>query len=165
MDIRNNHFLYFNQLNPYPSELLFFTEHLCDVGLEFCETYDMDVEKLTELWLTFCVNNDTDIDPAVDTLIKMERAILKEYKLHNSTPESHKKEEQSTMEKHYIANEAMYPLTLKLIITLSCLVDKKYDWKLFYIHISPYMYKHYSENDDVLSMYGYVEGGPSKVSL
>jgi len=92
------------------------TEHLCDVGLEFCESYDVDVEKLTELWLTFCVNNDIDIDPTVDTLVKMERAVLKkDYKLHSSTTTDDAK--QNTMGKHFIDDE-VYPLTIHKIVTV-----------------------------------------------
>jgi len=94
------------------------TEYLCDVGLEFCESYDVDVEKLTELWLTFCVNNDIDIDPTVDTLVKMERAVLKkDYKLHGSIMTSDTKQEQNTMGKHFIDNEE-YPLTIHKIVTV-----------------------------------------------
>lgn len=105
---------------------------LCYIGFECCESYDVDVEKFTELWLTFCVNNNTDIDPTIDTLVKMEHSVLKkDYKLHSSTTESHTKQEQST-KRHFIANETGY---------------------------------HYSENDDVLSMYGCAESGPPKVSF
>ena len=80
------------------------------IGFEFCNNYDVDLDKLTELWLTFCVNNDADIQPTIDNLIKMEHLILKkDYKLKES---------------------------------------------------------HYNENDDVLSMYGCTESGPSsKVSF
>jgi len=93
-------------------------EHLCDIGLEFCESYNVDVEKLTELWLTFCVNNNIDIDPTVDSLVKMERAVLKkDYKLHNSTMTGDAKQEQNTMGKHFIDNEA-YPLTIHKIVTV-----------------------------------------------
>ncbi|KAG5321067.1 DPOA2 polymerase, partial [Pseudoatta argentina] len=76
-----------------------------DKCFEFCNNYDVDLDKLTELWLTFCVNNDADIQPTIDNLIKMEHLILKkDYKLKES---------------------------------------------------------HYNENDDVLSMYGCIESGPS----
>lgn len=79
-------------------------------GVEFCDNYDVDMDKLTELWLTFCVNNDADIQPTITNLKKMECMMLKkDYKLRKS---------------------------------------------------------HYSENDDVLSMYGCTESGPSsKVSF
>ncbi|XP_024887193.1 DNA polymerase alpha subunit B [Temnothorax curvispinosus] len=96
-----------------------------DKCFEFCESYDVDVEKLTELWLTFCVNNNTDIDPTVDTLVKMERTVLKDYNVHDSTKEGHAKQEPITKEKHLMANQV-------------------------------------GENDDVLSMYGCAESGPSK---
>lgn len=105
-----NNLLYFNRTNPLLLKLIF------SLGFEFCESYDIDVEKLSELWLTFCYNNDIDIDPTIDTLIKMEYAVLKDYKLHDSNIESHTKQEQSTMEKHFITNEAVYPLILKLIV-------------------------------------------------
>lgn len=87
----------------------------------------MDVEKLTELWLTFCINNNTDIEPTVDTLIKMESTTLKvDYKLHDSTRKNvHAKQEQNTVEKHFAANEAVYPLTLKL--SLFWRIDEEYD--------------------------------------
>ncbi|XP_011867572.1 PREDICTED: DNA polymerase alpha subunit B [Vollenhovia emeryi] len=77
-----------------------------DKCFQLCDLYDVDVEKLTELWLTFCVNNDTDIDPTVDTLVKMERAVLKDYKPHDSTVESPAKQ-QEPMEKHLAASETV----------------------------------------------------------
>ncbi|XP_011644932.1 DNA polymerase alpha subunit B isoform X1 [Pogonomyrmex barbatus] len=101
------------------------SDAVLDKCFEFCESYDVDVEKLTELWLTFCVNNNTDIDPTVNTLIKMEHAVLKDYKLHDSTVENNVNQEQSTAEKHFISKEV-------------------------------------AKNDDVLSMYGCAESGPSK---
>ncbi|XP_071562229.1 DNA polymerase alpha subunit B isoform X2 [Temnothorax nylanderi] len=55
----------------------------------------------------------------------MERTVLKDYKLHDSTMEGRAKQEQSTKEKHLMANQV-------------------------------------GENDDVLSMYGCAESGPSK---
>ncbi|XP_011696831.1 PREDICTED: DNA polymerase alpha subunit B isoform X2 [Wasmannia auropunctata] len=83
------------------------SDAVLDKCFEFCESYDVDVEKLTELWLTFCVNNNTDIDPTVDNLIKMERAILiKDRKVRDPTTKSSVKQEQNTTEKRFITNEA-----------------------------------------------------------
>ncbi|KAL0131721.1 hypothetical protein PUN28_002935 [Cardiocondyla obscurior] len=83
------------------------SDAVLDKCFEFCDSYNIDVEKLTELWLTFCVNNNTDIDPSVDTLLELERVILKKcYKLPNSATKSHVNQEQSTVEKHFITNEA-----------------------------------------------------------
>ncbi|KYN01294.1 PREDICTED: DNA polymerase alpha subunit B [Cyphomyrmex costatus] len=57
-----------------------------DKCFEFCNNYDVDLDKLTELWVTFCVNNDADIQPTIDNLIKMEHMILKkDYKLDHTS--------------------------------------------------------------------------------
>lgn len=70
----------------------------------------MDVEKLTELWLTFCLNNDNKIDPTIKTLIEMENAVLKkDYKLDNSTKKD-MEQQQDTKDTCFIQNEALYPL-------------------------------------------------------
>lgn len=72
----------------------------------------MDVEKLTELWLTFCLNNDNNIDPTIKALIEMENAILKkDFKLDNSTKKNDVCVElqQNTNNGHFIEN-ALYPL-------------------------------------------------------
>lgn len=115
---------------------------MCDIGFEFCESYDIDVEKLSELWLTFCYNNAIEINPTIDTLIKMEFAVLKDYKLHDLNIESHTKQEESTME-NFITNEAVYPLTLKLVIVLAQMKNMinnlRLLYTLIYVYIAPYM--------------------------
>lgn len=88
-------------------------------GFEFCESYNVDVEKLTELWLTFCVNNNSEIDPTIDTLYEMENAVLKnDYKLNNLSTENNVNQEQSTMDEHFIENIASYPLIFHKIIII-----------------------------------------------
>lgn len=79
----------------------------------------MDVEKLTELWLTFCVNNDNNIDPTIKALLEMENAILKkDYKLDNSTKENDVEPQQKTKDEHFIENEALYPLIFDQIFII-----------------------------------------------
>lgn len=89
-------------------------------GFELCESYNVDVEKLTELWLTFCVNNNSDIDPTLATLVKMENAVLKkDYKLHDSTMENNANKNQSTMDKQgFSANRNTYPLISHEIVSI-----------------------------------------------
>jgi len=71
----------------------------------------VDVEKLTELWLTFCVNNNNDIDPTLGSLVKMENAVLKkDYKLHDLTMENNTNRKQSMDKQGFSANRDTYPL-------------------------------------------------------
>ncbi|KAM0729459.1 DNA polymerase alpha subunit B [Formica fusca] len=76
------------------------SDAILDKCFELCESYNVDVEKLTELWLTFCVNNNNDIDPTLDTLVNMENTVLKkDYKLHGLIMENNTNKKQSTMDK------------------------------------------------------------------
>lgn len=79
------------------------------------------MEKLTELWLTFCVNNNSDIDPTLDTLIKLENAVLKkDYKLSDLRTESNVNQEQNAIDEHFVENRSMYPLiSIEIIILLT----------------------------------------------
>lgn len=91
------------------------------IGFELCKLYNVDIEKLTELWLTFCVNNDNNIDPTVKALVEMENAILKKddtQKLSNSTKENDAEPQQNTTDEHFIKNEALYPLTFYQIFII-----------------------------------------------
>ncbi|XP_072748793.1 DNA polymerase alpha subunit B [Anoplolepis gracilipes] len=82
------------------------SDAILDKCFELCEAYDVDVEKLTELWLTFCVNNNNDIDPTLDTLVNMENAVLKkDYKLHGLIMENDINKKQSTMDKQGFSGE------------------------------------------------------------
>lgn len=81
------------------------------IGFQLCESYNVDVEKLTEFWLTFCVNNNNDIDPTLDSLVKMENTVLKkDYKLHDLTMENNMNRKQSMDKQGFNANRDTYPL-------------------------------------------------------
>ncbi|EFN81326.1 hypothetical protein EAI_14123 [Harpegnathos saltator] len=87
---------------------------------ELCESYNVDVEKLTELWLTFCVNNDNNIDPTIDALIELENTVLKkDYKSDNLTKENCVEPQQDAKDEHFIENEA---LTLHMIIIVKAMM-------------------------------------------
>lgn len=95
-------------------------------GFELCETYNVDVEKLTELWLTFCVNNNSDIDPTLSTLVKMENAILKkDCKSHDLITEDNENKIQSTMDKQeFNVKRDTYPLISCIKLSSFSHVDK-----------------------------------------
>lgn len=77
----------------------------------------MDVEKLTELWLTFCVNNNNDIDLTLDSLVEMENTILKkDYKLHDLTTENNMNKKESMDKRGFNANRDTYPLYMYIIL-------------------------------------------------
>lgn len=86
----------------------------------------MDVEKLTELWLTFCVNNNIDdIDPTLGNLVKMENTILKkDYKLHDLTMENNTNIKQSMDKQGFSANRDTYPLIFYKIAFILLRMDK-----------------------------------------
>jgi hypothetical protein len=54
-------------------------------GIELCDSHNISIEKFAELWLTFRITNNKSINLTFNTLLEMEKAILKEQKLDDST--------------------------------------------------------------------------------
>lgn len=92
------------------SDCIIVLKYVMHTGLGFCDSYNVDVEKFTEMWLTFCINNNDDIDPTLEGLIKMENIVLKT-KSHDISKENNTNQEQTTVDKEFIESATfLYPL-------------------------------------------------------
>lgn len=84
--------------------------------MQLCESYNVDMEKFTELWLTFCISNDKEIEPTIDILAQMENTVLKtDCKIRNTTTENNTNQERATQDEQFITNRTVYPLIFHLL--------------------------------------------------
>jgi len=74
-------------------------------GIELCDSYNINIEKFAELWLTFRITSNKSINLTFNTLLEMEKAILKDHKFDDSTM---KNIEEDTMDKSLVPVETWY---------------------------------------------------------
>lgn len=108
-------------------------KRILSLGIELCNLYNVDEEKLVEMWLGYSTSVFNEVDITLDRLIKLEHDLLKKENKSNNVNRNGEFLNTRSIVTDPL-KQIMYPLNLYKILS-------SFDYFIIIIYISPYINK------------------------